>query len=103
MARLVVSDGVVRVELGRGEKVAGLLPDLSISATAVEDVLVLKDGFTGSPESPAYGRRAWHFPPRAHRHLARIPGEHLRRRPLGKAGRAADAEGPEVPPCRRRG
>jgi pimeloyl-ACP methyl ester carboxylesterase len=47
MARLVVGDGVVRVELSRGEKIAGLLPDLNMPATAVEDVQVLKDGFTG--------------------------------------------------------
>ena len=47
MARLVVSDGVVCVELRRGEKIAGLLPDLRMPATAVEDVQVLKDGFTG--------------------------------------------------------
>ncbi|MCW2135189.1 alpha/beta hydrolase [Arthrobacter sp. VKM Ac-2550] len=47
MARLVVGDGAVRVELSKGEKIAGLLPDLNMPATAVEDVQVLKDGFTG--------------------------------------------------------
>ncbi|WP_205676858.1 alpha/beta hydrolase [Arthrobacter crystallopoietes] len=47
MARLVVSSEAVRVELSRGEKIAGLLPDLKMSATAVEDVQVLNDGFTG--------------------------------------------------------
>lgn len=47
MARLVVSDGAVRVELSRREKVAGLLPNLHFPSTAVEDVQVLQDGFTG--------------------------------------------------------
>jgi pimeloyl-ACP methyl ester carboxylesterase len=35
------------VELSRGEKVAGLLPDLTMPVAALEDVQVLRDGFTG--------------------------------------------------------